>query len=194
MDAFGAWLGELEVRQEGGASVIVGRFPLWRNGVIADRGTVRKESFSSRAFRFSIEDTTRRIDLLVGHDFGKPIASRQSGTLTIEDGDDAVRFVANLPVNPPSWVVDVERLSGREPCRTLSPGFRVPPKGVVPNAETFRPEVGNPSVQIRQINDAVLREFSVVTSGTYEGAGVELGRKITPTPSLWIPRSTLQWL
>ena len=76
----------------------------------------------------------------------------------------------------------------------LSPGFRVPPKGVVPNAETFRPEPGNPGVQIRQINDAVLREFSVVTSGTYEGAGVELRAEDYANAVLWIPRSTLQWL
>ena len=50
----------------------------------------------------------------------------------------------------------------------------MPPPGAVPNAETLVPEPGNPGVQIRVINEAVLREFSVVTSGAYETAGVEL--------------------
>ena len=194
MDAFNAWPGELEVRQEGGASVIAGRFPYNTLAVTSDRGSTRKESFSSRAFRFSIQDTTRRIDLLVGHDFGKPIASRQSGTLTIEDSDDAVRFVANLPDNPPSWVVDVERSINAGIMTGLSPGFRVPPRGVVANAEVLRPEPGNPSVQIRQINDAVLREFSVVTSGAYLEASVELRAEDYANAVLWIPRSIMQWL
>ena len=39
----------------------------------------------------------RKIDLLVGHDFGKPIASRQSGSLTIADSAEAVTFEATLP-------------------------------------------------------------------------------------------------
>lgn len=43
------------------------------------------------SLRFAIEEEPeRRIDLLVGHDFGKPIASRQSGTLQIENAVDAV--------------------------------------------------------------------------------------------------------
>ena len=100
----------LEIRQRGGVRELVGRFPYRTTATISDRGRVRKESFNSRAFAFAIEDeTNRRLDVLVGHDFGKPIASRQSGTLAIQDGDDAVSFVAQLPNPAPSWVDDMER-------------------------------------------------------------------------------------
>ena len=63
------------------------------------------------AFWYAIEDTTRRIDLLVGHDFGKPLASRQSGTLEIADTAEAVVFEATLPAEglSPSWVIDAEK-------------------------------------------------------------------------------------
>ena len=93
----------LEIRQRGGVRELVGRFPYRAKAVISDRGRVRKESLAARAFAFAIDaEPTRRIDVLVGHDFGKPIASRQSGTLAIQDGDDAVTFVAQLPNPAPS--------------------------------------------------------------------------------------------
>ena len=56
----------------------------------------------------------------------------------------------------------------------LSPGFVVPPASVVPDAERFEDEPGNPGVQIRVIRAAVLREFSVVTAPAYPDAAVDL--------------------
>ena len=110
MDYF-ALPGDLEIRQVGNARVMRGRFPYGGLAVISDRGSVRKESIAPGAFAFAVEDTTRKIDLLVGHDFGKPIASRQSGTLEIQDTRDAVTFEAMLPIADltPSWVLDAEK-------------------------------------------------------------------------------------
>ena len=169
MGEYTAFEGQLEIRQVGGARLLSGTSHYNSVATTNDRGRVRKESFASRAFRFAIEDENRKIDLLVGHDFGKPIASRQSGTLSIVDSD-AVRFEATLPEEAltPSWVLDVEKAILNGTMIGLSPGFRVPPMSAVPNAERLIPEPGNPGVQIRQINDAVLREFSVVTAGIYE--------------------------
>ena len=85
---------------------------------------------------------TRKIDLLVGHDFGKPIASRQSGSLVIADSAEAVTFTATLPEEAltPSWVLDVEKaIANKYYGGPESPGFRVPPKSVVPNAERLIP-------------------------------------------------------
>ena len=167
--------GELEVRQRGGARVLHGRFNYQSMATLRDRGRVRKESFAPRAFRFAIEqEPERRIDLLVGHDFGKPLASRKAGTLDIRDGDDAVEFEARLPDDPPSWVIDAERAIAAGLMTGLSPGFTVPPKSAVPDAERLEPEPGNPGVQIRVIGAAVLREFSVVTSPAYTDAAVDL--------------------
>ena len=167
--------GAVEIRRVGGKRVLTGTFPYNATATTSDRGSVRKERFASRAFRYSVEtEPERRIDLLVGHDFGKPIASRQSGTLTIADTADALTFEALLPDDPPSWVVDAERAVDAGLMTGLSPGFRIPPRGVVSDAETLIDEPGNPGVQIRQINHAVLRELSVVTNPAYDEAGVEL--------------------
>ena len=175
MDTFGVWPADLEVRQVGGARVLTGAFNYGSTATIADRGRVRKERFGPRAFNFTIErEPERRIDLLVGHDFGKPIASRQAGTLALIDSAAGVTFEATLPDDPPSWVLDAERAVAAGLMTGLSPGFSVPPRTAVPDAETLEPEPGNPGVMIRYIREAVLREFSLVTSPAYLDATVEL--------------------
>lgn len=164
--------GTLEIRQ---GRILAGRFPYGSLATVSDRGRRRKETIRPRAFRFAIEEEPeRRIDLLVGHDFGKPLASRQAGSLDISDAADAVTFEARLPIDPPSWVVDAERAIDAGLMVGLSPGFRVPPTSAVPGAEELIPEPGNPGVQIRQINAAVLRELSVVTAPAYTDAAVDL--------------------
>ena len=85
-------------------------------------------SCGRRAGRFAIEDDSRQIDVLSGHDFGKPLASSKAGTLDIEDGDDGVTFEARLPDDPPSWVIDAERAIAAGLMTGLSPGFVVPPR------------------------------------------------------------------
>ena len=191
MSDFPVFDGKLEIRRAGGRSTLSGRFNYGSVATIRDRGRVRKERFAPRAFRFAIEDETRQIDILVGHDFGKPIASRKAGTLQIADADDGVSFEAKLPDDPPSWVVDAEKSIAAGLMIGLSPGFTVPPASVVPDAERFEPEPGNPGVQIRVIRAAVLREFSVVTAAAYQDAVVDLraddfGRAPNRRRRLWL--------
>ena len=183
--------GALEIRRSGSGRILTGRFNYGSMATIRATGRVRKERFEPKAFRYSIEqDTERRIDILVGHDYGKPIASRQAGTLKIEDGADAVTFEARLPDDPPSWVIDAERAIAAGLMTGLSPGFMVPPTSAVPDAERLEDEPGNPGVQIRVIREAVLREFSVVTSPAYQDAAVDL-RSGEPRPA---PRRRRLWL
>ena len=182
---------KLEIRRSGGVSTLSGRFNYGSTATIRDRGRRRKERFAPRAFRFAIEDETRQIDILVGHDFGKPIASRKAGTLQIADADDGVSFEAKLPDDPPSWVVDAEKSIAAGLMIGLSPGFTVPPASVVPDAERFEPEPGNPGVKIRVIREAVLRELSVVTAPAYADAAVDLraehfGREPTRRRRVWL--------
>ena len=182
---------KLEIRRSGGMRILSGRFNYGSMATIRDRGRVRKETFEPRAFRFAIEDNSRQIDVLAGHDFGKPLASRKAGTLEIVDGDDAVTFEAHLPDDPPSWVIDAERAIAAGLMTGLSPGFTVPPASAVPDAERFENESGNPGVQIRVIREAVLREFSVVTAPSYPDATVDLraedfGREPKRRRRLWL--------
>ena len=183
--------GALEIRQTGQGRILAGRFNYGSQATIRDRGRVRKERFEPRAFRFSIEDEARQIDVLVGHSFDKPIASRKAGTLAIRDGDDAVEFEARLPEDPPSWVIDAERAIAAGLMTGLSPGFSVPPASAVADAERLEPEPGNPGVQIRVIREAVLREFSVVTAPAYADAVVDLraenfGRELRRRRRVWL--------
>ena len=164
METLHATPGNLEIRQEGGLRVMLGTFPYGTLATITDRGAVRKESFLPSALGYSIRDSSARIDFLIGHDWGKPVASRQSGTLKITDSPTAVEFEATLPNPAPSWVVDMERSVQGGIMTGLSPGFRVPPRSAVPNAESIVPEPGNPGVKVRQIRQAVLQEMSVLTS------------------------------
>ncbi len=182
---------KLEIRRSGDKRILTGRFNYGSTATIRDRGRVRKERFEPRAFNFAIEDETRQLDILVGHDFGKPIASRKAGTLEIADSADAVMFEARLPDDPPSWAVDMEKSVVAGLMVGLSPGFVVPPASVVPDAERFEDEPGNPGVQIRVIRAAVLREFSIVTAAAYQDAVVDLraddfGRAPNRRRRLWL--------
>ena len=164
----------LEIRQgsRGGPS-IHGSFSYGRTATMSDRGRVRKESFGPRAFRFAIEqEPTREINILVGHDFNRTLASRATGSLEITDTAAGVAFVANLPPleDQPTYMVDAVKQIRAGLVGGLSPGFRVPPLDVVPGAETIIPEPGNPSVGIRLIREAVLSEFSLVTRPAYQDA------------------------
>ena len=192
MDELAVWAGELEIRVGGGVRRMVGRFPYNKRATLSDRGRVRKESIRSRAFGFAIDDESRKIDLLVGHDFAKPIANRQTGSLVLSDAADAVSFTATIGDDPPSWVLDAEKSIRAGTMTGLSPGFRVPPKSTVPNAERYIPEEGNPGVQIREIHQAVLREFSLVTSAAYDEAFMDLRHEANAV--LVVPRSIYSWL
>lgn len=56
----------------------------------------------------------------------------------------------------------------------VSPGFRVPPKSAVPDAERLVPEPGNPGVMIRKLSALLLYELSLVTRPAYEQSEAEL--------------------
>ncbi|AXC50380.1 hypothetical protein DRW48_12400 [Paracoccus suum] len=179
----------LEVRQQGGRPTIFGRFPYNSLATMSDRGTVRKETIKPGAFGFAIGDLTRDIHLLLGHDFNRPLASRKAGSLTLQDTDDFLEFVASIPegADRASHVTDALAMLGAGLIAGVSPGFRVPPSDVVPDAEKLVPEPGNPRVMIRQLFKLVLFELSLVTRPAYEQSRAELRALDTnPTrPPAW---------
>ena len=183
----GVWPIELEYRQRG--RQLSGSFPYGAMGVIGDRGSVRKERFDPHAFRFAVEHPDREINLLAGHSFNSPLASKLSGSLKLRDTATALEFTAVLPPEnrQPTWMRDTVLAVQGGLVRGVSPGFRVPPLDVVPDAESFIPEPGNPGVQIRVVRAAVLHELSLVTRPTYVDSTVDLRAFMVsepiPTPS-----------
>ena len=163
---------------------------------------MRKERFGKRAFGWQIEEFAklqtelaeaikdahakavsilkeqverRNVNLLSGHDFNRPLASMKAGNLKLADSDDALRFEADLPpeTRQPSWMRDAVLAIEGGLATGVSPGFRIPPAGTAANAEEIIPEPGNPGVSIRQINQAVLYELSIVSRPAYAETAVE---------------------
>ena len=167
---------DLEIRQRGGGRSFSGFFRYGSTATIRDRGRVRKERFGKRAFQHAVDDADAEINLLRGHDFDEPLASKQSGTLRLRDTDEGLSFEARLPpvAEQPSYMVDTVRMVNAGLLTGISPGFRIPPRGVVPDAERLIPDPGVPGVQIRLINAAVLYELSLVTRPAYRDTDLDV--------------------
>lgn len=175
--------GGLEVRRGRTSTTLAGRFPYNSLAVLSDggrRGRPKKERFAPRAFEYRIGRPDEDITLLVGHDYGKPLASRAAGSLDIVDGDDAVTFEADISdsVRNVSHVADVLALIAAGLAIGISPGFRLPPERAVRQAEVFEdegtdPENGAFNAQIRTILAALLYELSIVTRPAYPDTIIE---------------------
>lgn len=187
---------DLELRQDGDRPVIAGAFPYGAQATIASRGRVRKERFEPRAFDFVVnQEVERDVNLLYGHDFNTPLANRSGGTLSLVDGEDALRFEATLPPEgeQPTWVRDALLAHRAGLIRGISPGFSVPPSTAVRNAERFEPEAGNPGVMIRVIRAAVLGELSLVSRPAYRETILDT-RADAIQPYWQLDNEMLRWL
>jgi len=186
MILFGASESGLELRRAAdGSTRLSGRFPYGKVAVLSDggrNGRPRKEQFGPRAFGYRVEIPTEEIHLLVGHDFGKPLASRGAGTLLLTDSDDALTFQATIApaIAETSHGRDALAMIGAGLAVGLSPGFRMPPARAVPpeqaeriEEEPVRPERGEHGAIIRTILAALLYELSIVTRPAYDEAQVE---------------------
>lgn len=156
-----------------------GRFPYNKRAVLSDggrNGRPRKEQFAPRAFAYNVEHEEVDIRLLVGHDYGKPLASRGARTLDIQDSDEALTFDAIISeeLQEASWVRDFFAGYSAGLILGLSPGFRIPPKRAAPDAEKVEEEDPSEGMAlIRTIFEALLFELSVVTAAAYSEAQVE---------------------
>lgn len=171
-------LARIEVRQLGRIRGMPGRrmqgmFRYGETATIAASGRTRKERIEPGAFRFAIEDENREINLLLGHEFSKPLATTRNGSLALADTPEGVVFTATLPDIEPSYMRDAVDMIEAGLIGGISPGFAIPPSDVVPGAEELIPEPGNPGVLIRSIRAAVLYELSLVTRPAYPGTEVD---------------------
>jgi HK97 family phage prohead protease len=149
----------IEVRAEGGATRLSGRFPY---GTETTLGNGRRERFAARAFRSRIE-AGENVFLLAGHDPEKPLASTEAGSLTLRDDDDALHIEARVAATT-SWAADALAALSAGLTKGLSPGFRVPAGGDM----VTRSEGG----LLRTVNRADLFEVSLVTRPAYDAAQI----------------------
>ncbi|WP_121634145.1 HK97 family phage prohead protease [Tropicibacter alexandrii] len=166
---WGAHIGSLELRNEGGETRLRATFPYGRETVLAEaigRGRERREVIAARAFSDRL-DSGQDVHFLSGHDFNKPLASRSAGTLTLTESDDALTVEATISADMAqvSYVRDFLSAHAAGLVRGLSPGFRVRPGG-----ETVE-ERGN--AILRTIRAADLIEISAVTKPAYPAAQIE---------------------
>ncbi len=182
---YGGHIGELELRaSRGGGARLRGRFPYGKLAVLSDGGRTgrpRKETIAPRAFGYRVDKPDEDIHLLVGHDYGQPLASKLSGTLKLTDTAEALTFDATISaeVMDTSYASDILALIKAEIVHGISPGFRLPPKRAVEVAEELEDEELDPAngkyrAIIRRVLDALLFEISVVTVPAYDETQVEM--------------------
>ena len=157
-----------EVRAEGGATRLSGRFPY---GAETPLGDGRRERFAAKAFRSRIE-AGENIFFLAGHDPEKPLASTEAGSLTLRDANDALHIEARVTPST-SWAHDALASLAAGLTKGLSPGFRVAPGGDV----VTRAAAG----LLRTVQRADLFEISLVTRAAYDHAQIA-ARNWTPEP------------
>lgn len=174
---FGAADGGLEVRaRKGGGATIAGSFPYNSRATLHSGGKKsrpRKEQFAPGSFQYSLNVSDLDIHFLSGHDFGKALASRNSGSLILTDTAEALTFEARLSaeVLETTHGKDFMAMLSAGLVGGISPGFRVAP---VDNAEEVTEE--DPSegrALIRTINEAVLFELSAVTRPAYDQTTID---------------------
>ena len=186
----------IETRQRGRRSVS-GSFPYGRTATIRNRGrgpsAPRKERIRKGAFRHSAQSEDNRVDLLIGHDFNRPIAAKlrrgESGrsNLALFDEPERLRFEALLPEEgrEPSWISDLVRSIEAEIPIGVSPGFSLPPAGVISGAAVATvPEAVGSDIFVREIGEAILHELSFVARPAYRETAVSL-RSEEPAPVEW---------
>jgi HK97 family phage prohead protease len=155
-----------EVRAEGGATRLSGRFPY---GAETRLGDGRRERFAAKAFRSRIE-AGQNVFFLAGHDPEKPLASTEAGSLILRESDEALHIEARV-VPSTSWAHDALASLAAGLTKGLSPGFSVAPGGDVVTRSA--------DALLRTVHRADLFEISLVTRAAYDQAQIA-ARNWTP--------------
>ena len=147
----------------------------------SDLDKMLKQGAAQAEIEAAQEELSRRnVHILAGHDFNKPLGSLMTGASIIEideEEDPRIEFNIDLPEDEnkwPSYMADTVKQVEAGLIGGISPGFLVPPKDVVMDAETEEPEPGNEAVSVRVIKHAVLFELSLVTRPSYSETSVDV--------------------
>ena len=213
---------EIRAREDGGRTISAS-FPYGKTATVRSKGRARKERFASGSLSWQVREfeklqiemnqviaegvegavnqmrydalldglARRDTHLLVGHNFNNPIASMRGGNLRVKHTRDAVEIEADIGAagEEPTWVEDAVKSVRRGGTTGVSPGFQVPAsKG----SERFVPEENGPSM-VREIQDAVAFEYSLVSRPSYVNSAVDVRAEsfdLAPHPvtvnTLWL--------
>ena len=190
-----------------------------RQATVMNRGKVRKERIAGDAFGWQIREfgklqtqlaatiesavdearvqvlrqelERRNIHVLAGHSYDRPLGDMLRSGARVTSTREAVEFELELPgeADQPGYMRDTIAMIRAGLIGGISPGFRVPPRAVVPNGERLEPEPGNEAVQVRVIENAVLSELSIVTRPAYSETDIDV-RALEAIP----PRRARFWL
>ena len=161
IDHRAAHAGPVEIRRRGGRSFGGGR--VGRGGRVSRGRNIRKRTIRRNAFRFTLADANREVNLLAGRSYSQPLASRRAGSLELEDTDDALVFrSARLPDT--SWARDlrgaVESGAGTLHAEAL---YRIPPARALSGPATrVIAEPGRTDSAIEVVEQANLTAIALV--------------------------------
>ena len=155
-----------EIRQTGAG--IEGVFPYDQDTIISATGKTRKERVKAGAFSYAVKAPDREINLILG-DNSKPLGSKMSGSLKLEDTPKGLKFkVEKLPRT--SYVADFLSMLR---SKTVTPGvvpFFSPTPGNIARrlfsdgrgASFTEPEEGHPGIFRRVIRSGLLTALSIL--------------------------------
>ena len=146
----------LELRQDGGASVLRGSFPYGPTATVMSQGRRRKERIGPDAFGWQMREFAkvqaemtanigrtidrarreileeqlerRNVHILAGHDFNKPLGDMARGTARVTSNNESLDFEVDLPdeSDMPVYMLDVVKMIRTKRAGGLSPGFSIP--------------------------------------------------------------------
>ena len=183
-----------------------------RMATVKNRGRIRKERIGPDAFGWQIREfeklqgelaatvesaldearvqilrqeiERRNIHILAGHSYDRPMGDMLRSGARVTSTREAVEFEIELPdeSNQPGYMRDTIAMIRSGLIGGISPGFRVPPRAVVANAERLEAEPGNSAVQVRVIENAILYELSIVTRPVYSETEIDVRERDDLTP------------
>ena len=127
----------------------------------SDSGKVRKQRFKPGSFKYALETPDREITLTLG-DGSRQLASKQAGSLKLEDTPTALKFkVERLPKT--SYARDfLALLRAGSAAPGVIPIFSRVPRSISKDADFDEEEKGNPGVYRRVFSSALLTGLSIL--------------------------------
>ena len=150
----------------------------------AEYDELLKQGAKTEVLETAKQEIARRdIHILSGHNWNRVLGSVAAGTAIVDEvlddpEDPHVSFSVPLPKDEstlPTYYMDVIKEIELNLAGGVSPGFFIPPKDKVPDAEEYVDEPGSKEgVRIRVIRNAVLVEMSLVSRPSYTETGLDV--------------------